>query len=210
VLRTQTRSRGRLPSQCVERGAFALVLGAALIGCGDSAGAGIEPPKRRFEAVAAKTPSGDALAGFCDVRAEPGQGKPFRLPPLEGGATLSAQGPVWVNLWATWCKPCVEEMPMIGSWQKQLAGQGKKVDVRFVSVDETPELVQTFRAQHPSLPASLRLAEPSALGPLVAELGLDAGAGLPIHVFVESGSRVRCVRAGAITDSHYAIVSSLL
>jgi thiol-disulfide isomerase/thioredoxin len=183
----------------------------ALLACGESGAAAPPPPKSRFEAVTAKTPSGDALAGFCDVRAEPGQGKPFKLPPLEAGATFAAQqGPLWVNLWATWCKPCVEEMPMIGNWQKQLEGQGKRVDVRFVSVDETPELVQTFRAQHPSLPASVRLAEAAALGPLVAELGLDSGAGLPIHVFVEPSARVRCVRAGAITDSHYAIVSSLL
>ena len=46
--------------------------------------------------------------------------------------------------------------------------------------------------------------------PYVAELGLDSGAGLPIHVFAEQGSRVRCVRAGAIADAHQSIVTAML
>lgn len=181
----------------------------ALGGCGDTGSAAAPPPKSRFEAVAAKAPSADSLAGFCDVRAEPGQGKPFQLPALDG-APPPQQGLRWVNVWATWCKPCVEEMPMIATWQKQLQGAGKRLDVQFVSVDETAEAVQTFRTQHPALPPSFRLAEPTALAPFIAALGLDSGAGLPIHVFVEDGARVRCVRAGAITESHYAIVSSLM
>ena len=192
---------------------LALLLLAVASACGDTGGgaAAVPPPKSRFEAVAAKAPTGDNLAGFCDVRAEPGQGKPFRFPALDGAATVPAQqGMRWVNVWATWCKPCVEEMPMITTWQKQLAGEGKRLDVQFVSVDETAELVQAFRAQHPALPASFRLAEPTALAAFVAELGLDSGAGLPIHVFLEPDARVRCVRAGAITESHYAIVSSLM
>jgi thiol-disulfide isomerase/thioredoxin len=187
-----------------------LILLHGLSACGDSAGPpSAPPPKSRFEAVAAKAPSADSLAGFCDVRAEPGQGKPLQLPALDGTPPVQ-QGVRWVNVWATWCKPCVEEMPMIATWQKQLQGEGKRLDVQFVSVDETAEAVQSFRAQHPALPSGFRLADPAALAPFVASLGLDSGAGLPIHVFVEAGARVRCVRAGAITESHYAIVSSLL
>ena len=115
-----------------------------------------------------------------------------------------------MNLWATWCKPCVEELPMIRAWQKQLASQGKSVAVEFVSVDETADAVKTFRAQHPDLPATTRLADPASLTALVSSLGLDSGAGLPIHVFVEPGGHIRCVRAGAVTQSHFATVSSLL
>ena len=99
---------------------------------------------------------------------------------------------------------------MIATWHKQLQGEGKRLDVQFVSVDETADAVQAFRTQHPALPPTLRLADPAALGAFVAALGLDAGAGLPIHVFVEPDARVRCVRAGAITESHYAVVSSLM
>lgn len=181
-----------------------------LAACGDTGAAPAPPPKSRFEAVSAKPSSSDDLAGFCDVRAEPGQGKPFQLPALEGDAPATGSGARWVNLWATWCKPCVEELPMITAWQKQLSGQGKSVAVEFVSVDETADAVKTFRAQHPDLPQSTRLADPTGLPAVVSALGLDSGAGLPIHVFLEAGSKIRCVRAGAVTQSHFATVSSLL
>lgn len=64
-------------------------------------------------------------------------------PPLSGrtirdatGAetTLTAQtGQVMVvNLWATWCAPCVEEMPTLGALQRRFEG---RVRVIAVSVD---------------------------------------------------------------------------
>jgi thiol-disulfide isomerase/thioredoxin len=186
---------------------------AALSGCDDAASSPPPPPApSRFEAVTAAAPKQDELAGFCDVRAEAGQGKPFSLPAVDGAAPtgLGQAHPLWLNLWATWCKPCIEEMPMIVRWQKQLASEGKAVDLAFVSVDEDAAVVPTFRAEHPGVPESMHIADPKALAAVVAGLGLDPGAGLPIHVFVEPGSHIRCVRAGAVTESHHAVVTGLL
>lgn len=41
---------------------------------------------------------------------------------------------VLVNLWATWCAPCVEEMPTLGALQRQFEGRGFQVVP--VSIDE--------------------------------------------------------------------------
>jgi thiol-disulfide isomerase/thioredoxin len=193
---------------------LACLLALAAVACDGGASAPPPPPPAsRFEAVKAAGPTGtDPLAGFCDVRAQPQQGAAFQFPAVEGAAPAGAgqERFLWLNLWATWCKPCVEEMPMIVGWQQQLAKEGKTIDLKFVSVDDDAAAIPAFRAQHPNAPESLHIADPKALAAVISSLGLDAGAGLPIHVFVEKGGHVRCVRAGAITESHYSIIASML
>lgn len=45
-----------------------------------------------------------------------------------------------VNFWATWCKPCVKEMPFFENANKQFASQ--KVKVIFVSLNSPKEIAQ--------------------------------------------------------------------
>jgi thiol-disulfide isomerase/thioredoxin len=134
------------------------------------------------------------------------------LPALEG-APLNAERPgaaQWINLWATWCKPCVEELPMLVRFEERLSRSGIALSLRFVSVDDSAETVAAFRAAHPNIPESPRLVDATALAPLVQSLGLDAGAGLPIHAFAGPDGKLRCVRAGAVLESHYNTVARLL
>lgn len=49
---------------------------------------------------------------------------------------------VLINLWATWCPPCVAEMPSLESLQIALEEDGLKT--LFLSVDETEAEVERF------------------------------------------------------------------
>lgn len=71
-------------------------------------------------------------------------------PPLPAVAFTSIQGtsvsldsfrgrPVVINLWATWCPPCVREMPVL------LDAQRKRADVHFVFLNQGEEAAQVQR-----------------------------------------------------------------
>lgn len=90
----------------------------------------------------------------------------WRLAALDGApvpaATLRGQV-VFLNVWATWCRPCVQEMPSIQALHDRFAPRG----VRFVALAaDRPNPVARFLARHRlDLPAFLELdAMPAALG----------------------------------------------
>ena len=50
---------------------------------------------------------------------------------------------IFLNFWATWCPPCITEMPSLQSFAKKMADKG--VSVFAVSVDEEKEIItKTF------------------------------------------------------------------
>ena len=53
---------------------------------------------------------------------------------------------VVLNFWATWCPPCVEEMPSLVGMQKKLQERG--VEVLAVSVDDDAEAYHKFLKDH--------------------------------------------------------------
>lgn len=52
---------------------------------------------------------------------------------------------VVLNFWATWCAPCVEEIPSLSELQRRLP----QIVVLGVSIDEDPQAYRTFLTEHP-------------------------------------------------------------
>jgi thiol-disulfide isomerase/thioredoxin len=147
---------------------------------------------------------------LCDVL-KPAQGAPrFEYPALRAAPPAPGGGYRWVNVWATWCPPCIEELPLLGRFRDKLQQDGAKVELVLLSVDQSPEPVEKFAAQHPEVRGSLQIKDSAGLEPWLAKVGLDSGATLPIHLFVDPAGKVRCARTGALRESDLAAVKKLL
>jgi cytochrome c biogenesis protein CcmG, thiol:disulfide interchange protein DsbE len=78
------------------------------------------------------TDVGDTAPAFSIVT---DQGR--RITPTDFGGRVLV-----LNFWATWCAPCVEEVPSLSEFQKRMAASG--VVVVGVSVDKNPKLYGEF------------------------------------------------------------------
>ncbi len=71
----------------------------------------------------------------------------FRLPALDGGMVSSdslSGSPVVLNFWATWCRPCLKEIPTLNT-----LAEGSSVQVVTIAIDEGGAgVVEPFVAKH--------------------------------------------------------------
>lgn len=62
-------------------------------------------------------------------------GNPINMADFEGRVVL-------LNVWATWCRPCIAEMPSLNALQDRASGS--EFDVLPLSLDRDPAVVQQF------------------------------------------------------------------
>jgi thiol-disulfide isomerase/thioredoxin len=67
-------------------------------------------------------------------------GQPFKLEQLRGKVVL-------VNFWATWCEPCVEEMPSMQTLRERLAGA--PFEIIAVNLQEGEARIRAFLQKVP-------------------------------------------------------------
>jgi len=106
--------------------------------------------------------------------------------------------PLLVNFWATWCPPCVRELPLLDAFAARQAGHG--IQVVALALDKG-EAVQRFLARQP-------LRFPVALVPeggmaLIRALGNEQG-GLPFSLLLARDGRIRKHHLGELDSADLA------
>ncbi|MGH6981582.1 MAG: TlpA family protein disulfide reductase [Stellaceae bacterium] len=130
------------------------------------------PSIGKFIAISPKLPAPEAAFNGRD-------GKPLHLADWRGHWVL-------LNLWATWCGPCVREMPSLDRMQKAL---GSAIAVVAISEDR----------------GGLKVVEPfvTRLGVTSLIIGLDTPDGVLSHV------KIRGLPTSFLIDPHGDIVAKL-
>ena len=105
--------------------------------------------------------------------------------------------PLLLNFWATWCPPCVEEMPMISNF---FDANRRGVNVLGLAIDQAPA-VQRFLKQTP-VTYPIAMAGAAGLG-LAKSLG-NQGGGLPYSVFFDRNGAQMYAKVGKLSESDLA------
>lgn len=181
---------GRVLLVALVAGALGVV--ASLLTTGPGPLLRTEPGQRLLgvlaQATAPEPPAGTTVAHRGDPLPELTlrdlDGNPARFP----GA--SAGRPLLVNLWASWCGPCIEEMPEL---QRFATAQGEAgVQVVGIALDE-PQAVRAFLQRIPvDYPILLDAPGPADAG---VRLGNPRGV-LPYSILVSADGRLLKQRIG--------------
>jgi thiol-disulfide isomerase/thioredoxin len=190
-----------------------LIVGLLLLagaGCDEKPAA---PTPERFAAVRKSVKA--AGGTFCEKSYPAGGPLSRKFTPAAvrafGKAPEKAPGWTWVNVWATWCKPCVEEMGVLNKWHQAISREGLAVSFELLSIDETsagPALEEWRTKTLPGPIVWLRAEED--FGPFLDGLGIDRNTAIPVHALVDPKGMLRCVRVGAIHEQNYGAVRDLL
>jgi thiol-disulfide isomerase/thioredoxin len=122
----------------------------------------------------------------------------LRLPCLAGGPDVSMDDlgsrPVLVNLWASWCGPCREEMPML---QAAYERSGSQVGFLGVTTQDTRSASASFLGDFGVTYAHVVDDD----GTLLKELAVP---GLPVTLAVDADGRIIDRQIGQLTESRLA------
>ena len=170
----------------------AVLAGLVLTGCGGAEDPGLVPTRAQIDV---DTPELRQMKQAAGVEAcAPGDGDPvdgglpdLTLPCLGGGHDVdlsSLRGPMVVNVWASWCGPCRQEMPILQDFHEEYGDRVRVlgIDYQDVQTDAAMDLVRQTGATYPLL------ADPQS--DLSGAAPFPALRGLPFLALVDADGRV--------------------
>jgi thiol-disulfide isomerase/thioredoxin len=158
-----------------------LAIGAAVGAAAAVAGAGVAWWRLRPEKV-------PLPAGFWQTRFERPEGGELALANYRGK-------PFVLNFWATWCPPCITELPLLDRFHREQQPRGWTVLALAV---DSPTPVREFLLKRPlAMPVGLAGSDGIEFG---RSLGNTQG-GLPFTVVLGSDGSVHARKLGALTEA---------
>jgi len=128
----------------------------------------------------------DAEAEFWASRFEDPDGQPLALERFRGQ-------PLLVNFWATWCPPCVEELPLLNAFYREHQARGWQVV--GLAVDQLPA-VRSFLQK---LPLAFPVGMVGFAGTELSRILGNPGGGLPYTVVFDQSGVVLHQKVGKVS-----------
>jgi thiol-disulfide isomerase/thioredoxin len=164
-------------------------------------------PSQALAADTLDTPQREQRSELLRPYADPKPAPALQLPDLDGGrhdlADLAGRV-VLVNFWATWCPPCVEEIPSLQRLYQKLHPAG--LEILAVDVGESADQVRGFLAH--KLPQT-QVSFPVLLDPEGAAFKAWQAYAFPTTLILDRRQRIRYAVFGAFAWDSPEVVQTL-
>ncbi|MDP3136767.1 MAG: TlpA disulfide reductase family protein [Burkholderiaceae bacterium] len=162
-----------------------------LLYAGVAAAAGLAGAGLAWRRWSAQPESAGATAAFWAASFPSPEGAGLPMNALQGR-------PLLVNFWATWCPPCVDELPLIDAFYRQKKTNGWQV--LGIAVDKV-DAVQAFLRR---TPVSFPIAMAGLPGADLSRSLGNASGGLPFTVVFGADGVLRHRKIGRLSSSDLA------
>jgi thiol-disulfide isomerase/thioredoxin len=163
---------------------------AALAGAGAAYWQGKQEPQRASNKLA--TGGRNDLSDLWQMQFDTPDGGKLAMQSFKGK-------PLLINFWATWCPPCVEELPLIERFYSQ--NKAKNIQVLGLAADK-PAAVQTFLKK---LPLSFPIGITDLSGIALSKSWGNLAGGLPFSVMLAADGHVMQRKMGKLSEDDLKI-----
>jgi thiol-disulfide isomerase/thioredoxin len=132
-------------------------------------------------------PLSDDLAALWQKQFDAPDGSKLAMQSLKGK-------PLLINFWATWCPPCVEELPLLERFYRE--NKAKSVQIIGLAADK-PDAVRAFLQK---LPLTFPIGITNLSGIELSKSWGNLAGGLPFSVMLAADGRVMQRKMGKLSE----------
>ena len=104
-----------------------------------------------------------------------------------------------LNLWATWCAPCIKELPYFEQVNQEFKDQ--KVKIFLLAVEDTPESVSKFVTKK-NLQAPVMLLDETDASYWIPKINVDWQGEIPVTLISNNANKFKKFHSGELDKEH--------
>jgi thiol-disulfide isomerase/thioredoxin len=109
---------------------------------------------------------------------------------LKAALRSTAGRPLVVHLWASWCAPCVAELPALAAYLREVAG--RRLDIVTLALDRPSAVAEAAKvlAGAGGVPGRALVAAPEAAFPAIRAVEPGWAGAVPTTLLIDGGGKV--------------------